>query len=237
LTFVKVKDFILETRPKSYEMHHPRMNPKASLLGLLCLVAAAPTASAALVVSNLGEASNGIASVGSDGYWAQRFVTDNSAPGFTLDSVTLAMHNAVSATGDFFVAIYSESGGIPLASLGTLFGNASPILTGQHTYISFPGGPLSPNTGYWVVAGVSPGAGGYHWKTTASDNSTGSWTIPGTASFSFSSDQGASWEGASSSSSFMMSLEATPVPEVEGWGLMTAGLASLGILWRRRRAA
>jgi hypothetical protein len=213
------------------------MNRKAKLLSLLCLVAAPAAAPAAIVVSNLGEPPGSSLGVEFAGFVAQRFVTDGSASGFALDSVTLDANGSTSSVGNFFVAIFSNSGsGTPLASLGTLSGNSDPFAAGQYAYNAFAGGTLSPNTSYWVVLGVAPAPGTYAFDATSSDSSAGSWTIPGTASFCTSGNQGGTWFGPFDDFSLQMSIEATPVPEVEGWGLMTAGLASLGILWRQRRA-
>jgi hypothetical protein len=211
--------------------------PLRILPGICCLAIASSMASAGIVVSNLDQPFEINAGLQDVQFWAQRFVTDNSASNFRLDSVTLSLL-PVESLGNFYVAIYSDSGEPrPLAELGTFSGDTNPQTTGLYTYDDFTGGWLSPNTSYWLVAGVSSGAATYLWKGTDAGSFTGTWSIPGTGSTSKGDGLGPSWGTPGDSQALLMSVSATAVPEVKDWGLAGGFLAALATLVRRKRTA
>jgi|GEM_PF-6374127 len=84
------------------------------------------------------------------------------ADDWILSSVMLGMDAGRNGSGNFFVKLYNSVNGRPGKSLITLSGEANPIDEGDHTYCcSYK---LSPNTTYWIVAGVRSGNGSYVCK-------------------------------------------------------------------------
>jgi hypothetical protein len=90
-------------------------------------------------LSNLGQASTGSNSVGSDSWLATDFGTGNNVGGHTLNSIQLALTDATGDPDDFTVMLYAAglliSGRpIPATSLITLNGPLNPASGGIYTY-------------------------------------------------------------------------------------------------------
>lgn len=117
-----------------------------------------------------------------------------------------------------------------------LTGTANPSTAGSYTFTA-ASQVLAANTTYWIVAGVSSGAGSYRWNasTAAGFYETAFTTQPD--AFAASNDGGTSWSVSTGASSnpYLFSVSAVAVPEPSTYAAL-AGVAALGLaLWRRRR--
>ncbi|MGH8046031.1 MAG: choice-of-anchor R domain-containing protein [Chthoniobacterales bacterium] len=209
-------------------------------LAAALILGMAPDSEADVMVTNLTEPTFSTFPVSS--WWAgNRFITDNSAPSFLLDSVTVKMDTADAMPGNFFVAIYSHATDGPGTLLQTLTGNTNPATAGDYTYTS-SGLSLAPNTSYWVVTGVSSGGvggSGYLWKLSGDPfNFTGPWTIPATDTHITSIGAGGeNWRTDLPHDAYprQFSVSATAVPEPAVFVLVGLGVVTL-LLRRRARA-
>jgi hypothetical protein len=198
-------------------------------------------------LSNLGQPSAGsyyvgIPGVGPSGYpvWlAAGFITGTNASGYMLNSVQLAMTNALGNPSDFTAMLCSATNGHPGSSLETLNGSANPSVAGIYTYTPASSLTLTSNTVYFVAATVGAAAdiGGYGWNfaATSSYNPSDGWV--GTQAGGFlpphafqSIDDGSSWTVLGGVPQF--SVDATSIPEPGALGL--AAVASLLFVRRYR---
>lgn len=183
-----------------------------------------------LYVSNLGQTQTGSASIGSDSWLAQSFITGTNSAGYYLNSAQLLMGPASGSAGGFVVSLYSPLGNDPGSSLGSL-GGSDPTAGGLFAYTT-SGIMLSPSALYYVVvtAATPTAIGAYNWGATfgPSSRSGDGWIIPG--NYSGSSD-GSSWQS-SRQYTFQMAIYATPVPEPSTFALLLVGFGVLA--WRRR---
>jgi hypothetical protein len=118
--------------------------------------------------------------------------------------------------------------------LEALSGSANPAAAGNHTYTS-SGLVLAPSTSYWIVAGVTAGAGDYTWNMTNSNSYTGSWSIPSTATHIYSFDLGSNWESAADGFPRKFSISASAIPESSTTAALLATAAIGAAVWWRRR--
>lgn len=188
------------------------------------------------MVSNLTESRVDAVSVTTGAWWASSFTT-HSETSYTLNSVSLKFSAAANTSGNFFVRLYSNNSGVPGSSLETLSGTANPSSATTYSFTS-TGTTLSAGTRYWLVAGVTSGAGDYKWdwtNSTAQNSVEGqSWGI-GDDDVHTSTNSGSSWvfDGAA----MQFSVNATAVPEPGTYAALF-GLAALGVVaWRRRKVA
>ena len=127
---------------------------------------------------------------------AQPFRTTATGP-FEITTLTLRMTQGTNGAGGFSVAIYAgESAPARLVTNGRLAGESNPLAAGNYTYTA-SGLTLDPDTTYWIVAGVTSGAGSYRWGTAA--NATyqiAEWAKD--ERFGQSADAGAGWSVAPS---------------------------------------
>jgi hypothetical protein len=183
-----------------------------------------------VMVSNLTEPNPQGSDPASFSVWqAVSFTTNNSAASFTLNSLTLKLGVVNNASGNFFVSLYTHAVDRPSTLIGALTGDANPAGTGNFTY-SATGITLAPSATYWVVAGVSSGAGSYEWDF-ADNGTTGTWMINNAVSGS--GNQGGTWI-APDVAPFQFSVTATAIPEPSTYAAL-AGLGALGLAMIRRR--
>ena len=142
---------------------------------------AAPQAFSATLVKNTEQATNSRSSFTVD--LAQGFRTGGHADGYTLTFVRLDLQTGgTGATPVFSVGIWSESGGGPNQSLGTLTSSSGNTFT--HTGID-----LLPNTAYFVVVDVSTTGRSVSWANTRSDDEDAR-KAPGWSIFNMSHSRG-----------------------------------------------
>ncbi len=197
-------------------------------------------------LSNLGQTSTGGTTVGSDSWLATQFITGFNAGGYSLNSIQLAMADAVGDPGGFTATLYTFGGSLagaqyPGVSLGDLNGSVNPATGGLYTYTPTSDLILSPNTSYFIVlaAGTAVAAGAYEWsvETTSSDNFSSSDDWAGFVSFE--SSAGSSWKTIGGSyPNFIVpqyAINATAIPEPGVLSLFGLGCVFLfGIFCRRR---
>jgi hypothetical protein len=201
---------------------------------LLLFVLTATAAAQTTFVSSLALSSTGSVTRGANQNVGERFVTDNSAATFTLNSVSLAL-NFASGMDDFTVRLMTDSGSnTPGTLLGTLSGPVSPSGTSTFLYTA-SGLTLNANTSYWVTMGFTSGAGSYTVPLTNTlAGATGPWTLNGNVS-----DFSGSWiaGGMGGANNLLLSVQASAIPEPSTYALLF-GAGVLGLAaWRRRRAA
>jgi hypothetical protein len=191
----------------------------------------------AIMVSNLDENVALFFSVGANDDWAgSRFITDGSSPSFTLQSITVGLANAEGG-GGFFVALFSDAGGLPGIALEPLTGSDDPLSEGDYEYTS-SGISLAPNSSYWVVAGIQETGGTFNWKAAGSQfNFTGPWTIPSTNTHITSFPAGGStWNTSFNNDGFpfLFSVSAVAVPEPSTAVLLLRTMSIMMIVLRHR---
>jgi hypothetical protein len=201
----------------------------------------APAQGSITYLSNLAQPSAGSLAVGSDSWQAAAFHTGSNIDGYVLDSIQLALTDAVGDPSSFTVLLYSSiprSGAInsPGNSLGTLSGSLNPAAGGIFTYTPDSSITLSRYTSYFIVltAGTTVANGAYEWSYAGADQSpTGGWSAPPVDSGinNFQSSNGSTWN-TSSGGIRQFAISATPVPEPGVLSLLGLGGASL--LWRRQ---
>jgi hypothetical protein len=192
-------------------------------------------------LSNLGQSSVGSVGVGSDSWMAGIFQTGTNASGYVLNSIQLAMTDAVGSPGGFMVMLYAPALGsfTPGSSLGTLNGSLTPVTSGIYTYTPAANLTLSPRTPYSIVltSGTAVTNGAYEWSYAGinSYNPTGGWfTLGGAIGGAWTSSNGSfsSWDSTSSFAQFAVNGTAVPEPSI-------LGLLALGgffLVWHRRKA-
>src|SRR5258708_4446410 len=103
-------------------------------------------------LSNLGQASTGGSPVGSNSWLATAFITGTNTAGYVLDSVQLAMLDALLNPTGFTAMLYAPPAGAaprPGFSLATLSGSLNPATAGTYTYTAPSNLTLRPNFQYF----------------------------------------------------------------------------------------
>jgi len=159
---------------------------------------------AAVKLSNLATSSSGAATVSAANFKAQPFRTTAVGP-FEITSLTLKMAAGSDGAGQFSVAIFSgETAPATPVPNGRLIGEANPLAAGDYTYTA-SGLTLDPETTYWIVAGVTSGAGSYRWAIAASPTyQVSEWSR--VERFGITLDRGASWNVAASTSPYFFAI-------------------------------
>jgi hypothetical protein len=196
-----------------------------------------------MYLSNLEQPSVGGLAVGSNSWVAAIFVVGQNPGGYALNSVELAMNDAVGNPSGLQVMIYSSGGGgyaPPKTYVGTLNGSLDPVNAGMYTFT--PDAPITflPNGGYSIVltSGTAVADGAYEWNYGGTNfyNPSGGWsTLPGGVSGAWISSNGSIPSWVRSGSAFpQFAIEATAVPEPGVLTLIILG--GLHLVWHRRRA-
>ncbi len=192
-----------------------------------------------LYVSNLGQTSTGSASIASDSWIAQTFITGPNSEGYILNSVQLLMDATSGTPSGFTVSLYSKTGDphslqipgdSPQSSLGSLSGS-DPTTSGIFNYTA-SGIMLSPSTFYFLVATATTSVadGAYTWSAANGVTQNNGFTIDNSY---FGSPNGSSWTWYPRQDVFQFGIYATAVPEPATLALAGLGLACL-IFWGRR---
>ncbi|MBC7784951.1 MAG: PEP-CTERM sorting domain-containing protein [Burkholderiales bacterium] len=224
----------------------PQMKPSqyniASLLVSLALVGTAAHSVHAdpnYIYSNL---TNNFDVYNGNGWHASAFVTDGVTSGTDLLTVDIEIgtYNAGTPTNDFFVQLWSSSGGQPGSLVTALSGDTDPNGGALNSINSYPytaNATLAANTTYWVVFGNASDAIGY-W---VSYNRNTSPTLGADTGVTYrSTDQGANWAlspggsngtGAIDNTNMRVSFGVVPEPACLAFG----GAGALLMLRRRRR--
>ena len=201
------------------------------VVGFACgIVARAQT----VVLSNLSSTRSSQVSLSATAYQAAPFTTDSSSS-YSLNSVTLGLAAATNTSGNFFVAIYSGvSQPTTLVTNGQLSGNSNPASAGNYSFTAGATVALAPSTTYWVVAGVTSGAGVYKWQTNTTDAySVSSWLqVPD--GFGHSVNAGGTWSTGTTTTPQVFEISATAIPEPSTYAGLV-GLTVLGFAAYRRR--
>jgi hypothetical protein len=201
---------------------------KKNIIGIIILMVGllAPQITRAqgiVYVSNLGQASTGSDSVGSDSWLAMGFDTGTNASGYVLDSVQLGITDATGNPSGFTVMLCAQNynnpaGPFPGSSLETLNGSANPSTGGIYTYTDASDLILLPSTDYFIVltAGTTVANGAYEWSVTgignnSSYNPSGGW-LGGLGPVLHSSN-GSSWSDSPGTTFAQFAIDATAIPE------------------------
>lgn len=204
------------------------------------LIAQSSQGQGTVYVSNLSQTSTGSEAVGSDSWIAAQFHTGNTANGYLLDSVQLAIANATGSPSGFMVMIYAQSGDpnaiLPGSSLGNLSSSLDPSAAGIYTYSPASNFTLLSNTSYFIVltAGTTIANGAYEWSLSGvnSYNPNGGWTVfGGVSSDVLKSSNGSTWNSLSGVYP-QFAITATPIPEPSSSLLLLLG-SSVFIYVRR----
>jgi hypothetical protein len=207
------------------------MKKKITLALLVCALALLSPqivqAQGTIYVSTLGLPSTGSASVGNNSWLAADFGTGTNAGGYVLNSVQLALGDAVGNPSGFTAMIYAGTNIIiavvPGSSLATLHGSLDPVAGGIYTYSPASSLMLSPTTEYFIVltAGTAIASGAYEWSFTRTNTPalSGGWDGVGVL---HSSSDGVSW-GPGLGGYAQFAISATDVPEPSALGLLALG--------------
>ncbi len=198
---------------------------------LLCCaaVAVAPTASATVLVSNIGEPRRATTTI-DGGFWAaQGFFNDGSAS--TLTSIRTVLGDATGIPNAFAELRQGSTLGAVVASfaLPSLAGPSSARTLAPLGVVS-----LAPNETYYLIMGIN-GPGSFGWSYAEGNAFIGTG---GFVNYEYSTDQGVSWVNFGGDNPYLLEVNvmAGAVPEPAAWLLMIAGLGATGAAMRKRRA-
>jgi hypothetical protein len=180
-----------------------------------------------IYISSLGLPSTGSAAVGNNSWLATDIYTGPNAGGYLLNSVHLALGDAIGNPSGFTAMIYTATNIIiavvPGGSLATLDGSLDPVAGGIYTYTPVSSLLLSPTTEYFIVltAGTPVANGAYEWSVTSTYAPTvsGGWNGD---HIRFSSSDGLEWEPGPSGY-LQFAISATAIPEPASVALLALG--------------
>lgn len=205
---------------------------KLRLLLLVAFACRCVQAQGTVYLSNLGAPSMGSYSVASDSWLAVGFRTGSNTGGYLLDSVTLAMLDAIGNPSSFVVSLYWSSVFAPRpgSSLSPLLGTTDPQSAGLYTFVAPPNLLLLPNTTYYIAVseGATTASGAYQWGTADMSPNLGGNGWSGGGVFVSADGLPAGWNSIPGYTQF--ALNATAIPEPSAFALILLG----GILLCRR---
>ena len=173
-------------------------NATASAVGTINYSSAGTTVD---LSNNLSNASGGTEAATGTTYLAASFGTGTST--YTLDSVTLALAEAVAGTAK--VEIFTNGGLEPGTLVGTLTSPSTYSASLASTTFTASGIILSASTTYWIVLVASSGT--FDWSWTATETGTGTGFQD---TWAESADSGSTWFAYDSSpTQFSVSATAT----------------------------
>ena len=192
------------------------------------LLAAAPVASASVLVSNIAEPVRATTQIDASLWAAQSFINDGTTS--TLTRINAVVGSLVGSPG--LVAELHD--GTTSGTLLTTF--VLPSFSGAPSARSFlPSSlvTLNPGATYWLVLGAS-GRGSIGWSYAEGNNQTGTGSL---GNYAYSSDQGATWGSAGAQNPYLIEVNVRTgaVPEPATWAIMLMGFAGAGAAIRRRR--
>lgn len=212
----------------------------ARLFPVVCLIVLSSAASAAVMVSNLGEPVTGFSSVSglpipASGWTAVKFSTGGGT--WQLNSLTARFQDNSGLTPDGFVIEVRDSAGTNPGN--SVLGSFSPTtnITAEADYLFSPTGviALAGLADYWLVARPTNPLANYGWAITMNpgDNGQSGWSL--SDGLAASPDSGASWISVPAVPILSMdaTLMAASVPEPSGLLLLSA--VSGAVLIRRKR--
>ena len=137
----------------------------------------------AVLLSNLGQATDEFASAGVGAFdAAQGFTTGSARSGYFLDSIKLDVKEVPNTPADVTVQLWSASNGNPDASIATLTHSTGSWDTGVNTFSASPAQVLAATTKYFVVLLYS-GARTYlnvnTTETPSADDASTEWEVTG----------------------------------------------------------
>jgi len=163
---------------------------------------------------------------------------------YTLNSVTVRLHDVSDANGTpFSLSVYDDGGGEPGNSIG-LIGSGAGTWDGAQTYDAYTIDALSPiqlqaGASYWIVA-TSPGDDTcpFGWIDPAADPVGSVFNHVGERD---SSDAGSSWASEDDGDFLQLEIDASPsdvapVPSIDLWAviLLIMSIAAMAMVSRRR---
>ncbi len=186
----------------------------------------------AVIFNNLDQTGLGQGTISNSYYKAQKFTTDSN--NYTLNWAKIRLRSNTS--GALFAKIYNDNSNLPNTEVGSL--TVPSIGSTYANYTCNPSGSitLSPNGTYWVVVGVSSGAGDYDWNYTDSNSGSG---VGFSTRWAYSTNAGSTWTGLDEEP-FMMQVDASiseSIPTLNEWGMIILALLLLvsGYFLIRRR--
>ncbi len=186
-----------------------------------------------ILFNNLNQAGLGQGTISSTYYKAQKFTTNNV--GFSLESVTVRLR--ANTPGNLFISIYDSVGDLPNNAVGAL--NVPTVGPAYANYKVTPQAAidLNSNETYWVVVGVTSGAGDYDWNYTASNTGTG---YGFSSRWAYTINAGTTWVGDDTEPFIMevLAIPDQPIPTLNEWGIIFLALLFAGsfYLMHRRRS-
>jgi len=202
-----------------------------SLLSVLVLTSWTPCKAVDVIIAdNLGNTNTGSRTVTNSTWRSQQFTT--TAGGYVVSKVVLPLYrSAVAMTGNYDVAIYSVSAGLPgsqVYSVSTLASSLSTTTANQTFNVSWA---LSPNTSYYlVVKGNGLSGGDVRWDFTEDTSGTG---FPSTYARTLNS--GGLWNNTSLFDPQLMQITAVPEPSTYVLSLVTVGMFAVAAKRKRNR--
>lgn len=146
------------------------------------------SATAGLLVSNLGEPTRATTELSLDLWAAQSFVTDNTT--YQLSSVEVLIGNR-EGSPSVVAELHAYGGATGIGTTLSTFtiapvpaGDPAPVMLVPNTAVT-----LDPHTTYWVVLGVS-GVDSFGWSYAKGNATTGPGSL---GAFGYSIDAGLSW--------------------------------------------